>query len=542
MLRTPCFLQTGYSTCRFNVGCTPNQWGVRSKRGKHGSIPSQGTNLTSQKYFISHNKGIAPNFCFHLIQAKSLITEFEKCEVKHVPGSKNKQADALSKLAANTPDHMSQEVKLEILNTPSTAEAEVCAISMSTESWMTPIMNYILNDALPPDKAQARKIKVKSLQYQVIDGTLYRKTFLGPLLRCLEAEQAKYVIKEIHWGICGIHAGPRMVVTKAMNAGYFWPGMHQDAVHELQKCESCQRHAPISLRAKNKLVLVTSAWPFQKWGIDIVGPFPTSSGQAKFLLVAVDYFTKWVEAKPLAKISGAEVKKFVWENIVCRFGLPMVIISDNGKQFAHNPFKKWCSSLGIEQAFSSVAHPQANGQVERVNRSLVEGIKKRLGKKRSGWVDELPNVLSAYRTMNKTSTGETPFSLTYGTEAMIPVEIGIPTYRVANPQENENELRNNLDLLEERRETAAIKEAKYKRTLEKYYNSRVREQRFKVGEYVMRSNEASGSEKPGKMSPTWEGPYVITSVGDKGAYRLATLDGEEIPRTWNGVHLKKCYI
>ncbi|GKA92887.1 reverse transcriptase domain-containing protein [Tanacetum coccineum] len=115
-----------------------------------------------------------------------------------------------------------------------------------------------------------------------------------------------------------------------------------------------------------------------QWGIDIAGPFPEGPGKVKFLIVAIDYFTKWIEAKAVATITGNQVKKFVWDNIVCRFGLPGEIISDNGKQFRDNPFKDWCEKLCIRQCFASVKHPQANGLVERANRSLGEGIKARL--------------------------------------------------------------------------------------------------------------------------------------------------------------------
>src|ERR1044071_10014718 len=132
--------------------------------------------------------------------------------------------------------------------------------------------------------------------------------------------------------------------------------------------------------------------------------------------------------------------------------------------------------MGINQIFSSVAHPQGDGQVERINRSLVEGIKTRLGSKRTGWVEELPHVLWAHRTLTKTSTGETPFSLTYGSEAVIPAEISFTSPRVLNTAQTDNdrELRLNLDLLDERREIVAIRQANCKKQLERYYNSKVK--------------------------------------------------------------------
>ncbi|KAJ0480493.1 putative nucleotidyltransferase, Ribonuclease H [Helianthus annuus] len=376
------------------------------------------------------------------------------------------------------------------------------------------------------------------------DGILYRKSYLGPLLRCVDADDANYLIREVHEGICGIHSGPRMVVAKVMNAGYYWPGMHLDAVKELRKCSGCQRHAPKTMRPKNELVLVTTAWPFQQWGINMVGPFPEAPGAVKFIIVAVDYFTKWVEAKALASTTSAVVKRFIWEQIICRFGLPLRIITDNVTNFAADDLERWFKELHIEHTFSSVAHPQGNSQVEAVNKSIVDGIKARLGEKRRGWLDELPSILWAHRTIPKTSNGETPFSLVYGSEAVIPAEIGLPSPRMLsmNLINNEEERRIDLDLLEERREMAAINEAKYKTKLEKYYNSRVRVCTFNPGDYVLRDNEASNAEKPGKLAPKWEGPYVIDAVLGKGAYKLRTINNKEVPQTWNAQQLRKCYM
>ncbi|GJT61811.1 reverse transcriptase domain-containing protein [Tanacetum coccineum] len=172
-------------------------------------------------------------------------------------------------------------------------------------------------------------------------------------------------------------------------------------------------------------------------------------GKLKFIIVAIDYFTKWIEAKPMARITGKDVKRFVWDNIVCRFRIPHMIVTNNGTQFVNDPFKGWCESLNIKQINMAVAHPQENGLVERANKGLIEGIKARLGRERVGWVDELPNVLWAYRTSLKQSNCETPFNLTYRSEAVIPAEIGMPTHRTMMIKEDENkdELRLNMDLL-----------------------------------------------------------------------------------------------
>ncbi|GJT74400.1 reverse transcriptase domain-containing protein [Tanacetum coccineum] len=224
--------------------------------------------------------------------------------------------------------------------------------------------------------------------------------------------------------------------------------------------------------------------------------------KVKFLIVAIDYFTKWIEEKPVAIITGNQVKKFVWDNIVYRFGLPGEIISDNGKQFQDNPFKDWCEKLS------------------------------RLGAKNKNWLEELSHVLWAHRTMIKSSNGETPFSLTYGTEAVILAEIGMPTLRTTEVDlvQNNKALEINLDLLEEKREQAAIREAKSKAKMQKYYNSKVRGESFKPGDLVYRNNDASRAEDTRKLGPKWEGSYEVTKVLGKGTYKLRDSDGKQLPR------------
>ncbi|GKF33192.1 reverse transcriptase domain-containing protein, partial [Tanacetum coccineum] len=167
-----------------------------------------------------------------------------------------------------------------------------------------------------------------------------------------------------------------------MRSRYYWPTMHRDARDMIRKCKDFQ-------------------------GIDIAGPFPEGPWKVKFLIVSMDYFTKWIEANAMAIISGTQVKKFMWDNIVCRFRLPKEIVSNNGKQFSGDPFKDWCEKLNIIQHFASVKHPQSNGLVERVNRTLGEGIKARLGEGNKNWLEELPRVLWAHRTMIKSSNDDT---------------------------------------------------------------------------------------------------------------------------------------
>ena len=137
--------------------------------------------------------------------------------------------------------------------------------------------------------------------------------------RCVGPLQANYIIREIYEGACRMHSGPRAVVAKLLRQGYYWPAMHRDAKEAIQKCDACQIHAPVPKLPKTFLTSIMSPWPFYQWGMDVLGPLTEAPGRVKYVIVAIDYFTKWIEAKPLAKTIGKEVKKFVWENIGCRY-------------------------------------------------------------------------------------------------------------------------------------------------------------------------------------------------------------------------------
>ncbi|GJR53529.1 reverse transcriptase domain-containing protein [Tanacetum coccineum] len=325
----------------------------------------------------------------YLAKTQRLLENFKSFSITQIPRSKNKRADALSNLASSSFAHLTKNVLVEV------------------------------------------------------------KPY-----RSINAKEAEYVLQEAHFGSCGSHSGARTLTQKAARLGYYWPTKYSDATKLVKACRNCQEHAPVQRKPHCNMTSISSPWPFYQWGIDLVGPFPEAPGRVKFLVVAVDYFTKWVEAEPLATINDKNILKFVWKNIVCRFGNPGIIISDKGKQFAENPFRDWCQELHIQQKFTLVAHPQANAQTEVTNRTLLQGLKTRLGNTKGLWVEELPNVLWAYRTTARTGNNCTPFSLVYGSEAVLPPEIGLPTFRIHSFENavNNDELRLNLDLLEERRE------------------------------------------------------------------------------------------
>ena len=174
--------------------------------------------------------------------------------------------------------------------------------------------------------------------------------------------------------------------------------MQKETQEYVRKCDQCQRFTPNIHQPGGILNPLSSPWPFAQWGLDIVGPFPKALGNKKYLLVSTDYFTKWVEAEPLANIRDVDVKRFIWKNIVTWFGTPHTLISNNGLQFDSKAFRQYCSDLGIKNRYSTPAYPQGNGQAEAVNKVIVNGLKKRLDDAKGKWVEELPHVLWMYRT------------------------------------------------------------------------------------------------------------------------------------------------
>ncbi|XP_014522940.1 uncharacterized protein LOC106779360 [Vigna radiata var. radiata] len=475
---------------------------------------------------------------FH--KAKQLQTRFGEFTITHVPREQNTRADRLSKLANGKEKGVLNSVIRQVLSEPTVG---CYAISSPTNSnkqicWKDEIIRLIRRQD-EGHNLQAEETK-KISRYCLIGEDLYRRGYLTPIMKCLSMDEASYVLRELHHGICGRRTGGRALKARVLRAGFFWPTLEQDCLSFSQKCISCQKHDNVFHAPASELHNIFSPWPFAQWGMDIVGPFPLGRSQKKFFLVAVDYFTKWVEAEPLARISTAQVKRFIWR-LICRFGLPKMIITDNGRQFIDKRLQSFYKELGITSITSSVEHPQTNGQAEAANKIIVNELKKRLGEAKGGWVDEINHVLWGYRCSPHGSTGESSFNLTYGTDAMLLVEVGEPTVRrqLSDMTINNEQLRSNLDVIDERRHVAAIKNEAYKRLVARRYNTKVKPRRFMEGDLVWRKTaDARKAPTKGKLAANWDGPFRVKEDLNNGAYRLEYLTGESIPNTWNASHLK----
>ncbi|XP_019104863.1 uncharacterized protein LOC109134909 [Beta vulgaris subsp. vulgaris] len=445
------------------------------------------------------------------------IKTLKRFVLDQIPRSENHQADALSKLASSAEGDVSQTVFWKVKQAKSIDQEQVMFLNRGNV-WMDPIIEFKKTGRLPSYPLEAKYVKVRDKWFELWDETLYKKAFNRPLLKCITREDGLDVLKELHEGACASHIEGRALGDKTLRTGYYWPTLKEDSLVYAKKCDSWNGY---------------------------LGAISCNAGHKKFVIVAVDYFTEWVEAKAMRGITTNDIKGFIWKNIITRFGMPQSIVFDNGPQFEMPKLKEGLVDKDIKAHFAAIAHPQANRQVESFNKILSNGIKKKLYIAKSLWVEELHLALWSIRTTAKNSTRETPFMAVYGSEVVHPIKIEESTLRVMLYLEEANwaALRTVLDHVPEVRGNALLRMQLYKPRMAREFNKRVTRRPLKVGDLVLRKMEAVGRAKEmGKLTPNWEGPYKIVHEVQSGTFHLEAMDGRPIPRTWNSNTLKKYYI
>ncbi|KAJ1691406.1 hypothetical protein LUZ63_015561 [Rhynchospora breviuscula] len=480
----------------------------------------------------------------YLEKVKAVMATFDDISVEYVPRTQNETADALSKLAKES--DLDREKPIVMLEVPQPSidvvAIEIYIIDAGTE-WYALIWNYLKEGRLPEDDKVARKVKRWALEFTIMDNLLLKKGYRIPWLTCVGRAKADELIGEVHERICGSHQGMVSLSGRIIRAGFYWPSLRKDVEEYVRRCEKCQFHARIPRQPPHPMQSISSPWPFDVWGIDLLGPFSQGQGNVKFLVVAVEYFTKWIEAKPLATITSQKVVDFVRHQIVYRYGLPHTVISDNVTQFTGAPFQDFCKGLRIRSCTSSVSHPQSNGLAEVSNRTILEGLKRKIEESKNTWPEYLDEILWAYRTTPRTATGRSPFAMVYGMEAVTPMEIVHPSLRTASYSWEKNGVRREeeLDTIFELRDEARAKLEEYQRKMRKNFDRKVAPKHFQPGDWVLRKVEAT-CKQVGKLDPAWEGPFeVVKSIGGK-AYHLKDMKGKNIPNAWNAAHLRKFYV
>ncbi|WKA04943.1 hypothetical protein VitviT2T_022936 [Vitis vinifera] len=480
-----------------------------------------------------------------------LVARFDDLRYVHLPRAQNRFADALATLASSVDIPIDVVIRPLLIESRS-APAYCCLIGEIEDQddlpWYHDIYQF-LRFGTYPEVATAkdrRALRNLATRFVICGDTLYRRSVDGMLLLCLDRASADRVMREVHAGVCGPHMGGHMLARKIMRTGYFWLTMETDCYQFVQKCLECQIHGDLIHAPPSELHALTSPWPFSVWGIDIIGKVsPKSSSGHEFILVAIDYFTKWVEAASYARLTSARVASFIRSHIICRYGVPHELISDRGVHFRAE-VDTLLQKYAIRHHRSSAYRPQTNEAVEAANKNIKRILRKMVETSRD-WSEKLPFALWAYRTSFRTSTGATPYSLVYGMEVVLPVETEMGSLRVALDQQiSEAEWAqarfDQLNLLDERRLRVADHAQAYQRKMARAFKKRVKPRPLQKGDLVLRILRGLIGDPRGKFRPNWSGPYVIRELTLEGAAWLTNLGGNQFSEPTNVDQLKKYYV
>jgi hypothetical protein len=350
----------------------------------------------------------------------------------------------------------------------------------------------------------------------VVEGKLWRKNAKAEvLMKCIEQEDGIKLLEEIHSGTYGNHAASRTLVGKAFRPGFYWPSAAADAEKLVRHCANCQFFSKRIHVPAHEIQTIPASWPFACWGLDMIGPFKPAPGNFKFVFVLIDKFSKWIKYMPLVEASSEKAVKFL-DQVIHRFSIPKNIITDLGTQFTGNTFWDFCDERSIIVKYVSVAHPRANGQVERDNGMILDALKKRMyrenNKAPGRWIKELPAVVWGLRTQPSRNTGVSPYFMVYGAEAVLPADIEFQSPRVENYNEDQATEQQELEMncAEEQQLDSYICMVKYLAVLHRCYNKNVQGRFFMVGDMVLKWKTSQDGIH--KLATPWEGPYIVKVV------------------------------
>jgi len=319
--------------------------------------------------------------------------------------------------------------QVEEEETTETKRKQSVAENLASCNWYAEIINFLPKLEIPSEftQSQARTLKLRAAKFCIMENLLYWRDPSGIFVRCLDKEQSKEVMQQFHNSMCGGHHYYKTTTHKILRVGYYWPTLFSDVFVFVKSCDRCQRFEGKQQLKSLPFKPIIAKGPFQQWGLDFIGEInPHSSGQHRWILIAIDYFTKWIEAIPTRKADHNVVIKFLTENIFTRFGCPHKLITDNAAVFRAKALVEMCDSMGIKLVHSTSYYPQGNGLAESSNKSLIRIIKKLLEDNKKNWDSKLKYALWADRVTINKSTGNSPFTLVYGTEAIFPIQLTLP--------------------------------------------------------------------------------------------------------------------
>ncbi|GJX83810.1 reverse transcriptase domain-containing protein [Tanacetum coccineum] len=402
-------------------------------------------------------------------------------------------------------------------------------ISNENTPWFADYANYHARNFIIKGMSTQQKRKFfKDVKHYFGDDPYLFCTCADQIIRrCVHGQEAFEILTACHEGPTGGHHSANLTARKVFDAGFFWSTIYRDAHTMIKSCDTCQRRGKISQRDEMPQNAIQVCEIFDVWGIDFMGPFPSSRGN-KYILVAVDYLSKWVEAKALPTNDARVVVKFL-KSLFARFGTPRAIISDRGTHFCNDQFAKVMSKYGVTHRLATAYHPQTSGQVEVSNRGLKRILERTVGENRPSWSDKLDETLWAVRTAFKTPIGCTPYKLVYGKSCHLPIELEHKAYWALKHANFDlktagDHRKLQLNELNELRDQAYENSLIYKERTKKLHDSKIKNRIFNVGDRVLLFNSRLKIFS-GKLKTRWSGPFTITKVFPYGTIELSQSDG-----------------
>src|SRR2546421_445754 len=399
------------------------------------------------------------------------------------------------------------------------------------------LFNYLNTLSLPENfnNQQQNQLINYSRQFIVKNNFLYKKDKRKEdnLLRVIRKHEIDAILYMMHNDPTAGHFATDTMFEK-IRSRYYWPQMYESIRTYVQSCDQCQRRG--RNKRKEPLHPIPVHEPFHRIGIDFVGPLPRSKNGNRYIIVAMDYLTKWPEARAFPEATAEVTAQFIYENIICQHGCPQIILSDRGTHFRNTMIKKLMERFQIKHNLSIPYHPQTNGLVERFNRTLCESLAKTI-EYDDEWDLYISPILFAYRTSKHSTTKIEPFYLVYGRDARLPTDTN-----EADPSDLNNRIQQLIDHVPYVREEARLNVTASQNQQKKRHDEKLKTHiQFQIGDLVLYYNAAKEKQWSGKLDPKWKGPYYIHNVLINGSYKLRNKQGRVLVTPVNGSLLKKYY-